>query len=184
MLAYVYLAGQVVIRIALYAGVVVTEQDVLLVTVGQMAVSVVVYAVSCSWLVRARRRSASSNPHYRYLHKRPWVWMAWVIPVVNFVVPYRVVRDVHTAVVGRDSYTVADADPEHEAMFKAWWAAWLVNVFGTWAANGMEGWDGALWLDGIALLGCWVALLGWTTIVRQISHAEHRHQARPTRTER
>ena len=84
-------------------------------------VSLALWIITCSWLSTARRNSellSITTPHAR---AGQWVWLGWIVPIVQFWFPYQVVRDILKA--------------SHRGIVPAglqlpiWWACWLIPQF-------------------------------------------------------
>ncbi|MFS3130671.1 DUF4328 domain-containing protein [Nocardioides sp. Bht2] len=73
--------------------------------------------LTCLWLYECRRRVDLLAPWVPQRRSTAWVWLAWLVPVVNLWFPYQVIRDVR-----RGSYP-------HQRIgsgLVGWWlAAWL-----------------------------------------------------------
>ncbi|MEV3966847.1 DUF4328 domain-containing protein [Streptomyces sp. NPDC050698] len=72
------------------------------------------------WLDRMRdnaRALSGAEPRYAYL----WLWLGWVVPVVNLWIPRGLVADVHRSVF-----------PERPlpAVVNWWWGLWLAGLAG------------------------------------------------------
>ncbi|MFJ5997046.1 DUF4328 domain-containing protein [Streptomyces sp. NPDC092370] len=72
------------------------------------------------WLDRMRdnaRALSGAEPRYSY----PWLWLGWIVPVVNLWIPRGLVADVHRSVF-----------PEHRlpAVVNGWWGLWLAGLAG------------------------------------------------------
>ncbi|MFJ8592308.1 DUF4328 domain-containing protein [Streptomyces sp. NPDC093598] len=72
------------------------------------------------WLDRVRDNAkALSGAAPRYSH--PWLWLGWIVPVVNLWIPRGLVADVHRSVF-----------PERRlpAVVNWWWGLWLAGLAG------------------------------------------------------
>ncbi|MFF6913672.1 DUF4328 domain-containing protein [Streptomyces sp. NPDC012466] len=72
------------------------------------------------WLDRMRDNAkalSGAEPRYSY----PWLWLGWIVPVVNLWIPRGLVADVHRSVF-----------PERRlpAVVNWWWGLWLAGLAG------------------------------------------------------
>ncbi|GAB2460022.1 DUF4328 domain-containing protein [Xylanimonas ulmi] len=117
------------------------------------------FVVTCGWLSAARAfaQAASEVGHVR---GGVWVWLGWVVPIVNLWFPYQVVRDV-----------AAGTGVRPRATLGLWWGCWLaamllgnVEAFGAQTASR---------LDVAADLGATAATLAafalWARVVRAVA---------------
>ncbi|MET7694569.1 DUF4328 domain-containing protein [Streptomyces sp. NPDC005483] len=73
------------------------------------------------WLARSRRNAQELSPQAS-LPSRGWTIGAWFIPVVNFFVPRRFVRDIGRA-------TSASWAPKRDTtLVNLWWIAWITHA--------------------------------------------------------
>jgi hypothetical protein len=89
------------------------------------------------WQDRARANSDALGL-YRSRWGQTWLVLAWIIPVLNFWAPLRIVSDLWR---GSDAELPRDRWPR-PGIVPAWWAAWLCyNLGGPWSeakATGVE----------------------------------------------
>ncbi|MFE7897173.1 DUF4328 domain-containing protein [Streptomyces sp. NPDC057424] len=72
------------------------------------------------WLDRMRDNAkALSGAEHRYGY--PWLWLGWIVPVVNLWIPRGVVADVHRSVF---------PDRRLPAVVNWWWGLWLAGLAG------------------------------------------------------
>ncbi|MGA5203257.1 MULTISPECIES: DUF4328 domain-containing protein [Streptomyces] len=72
------------------------------------------------WLDRMRDNAkalSGAEPRYGYL----WLWLGWIVPVVNLWIPRGVVADVHRSVF---------PDRRLPAVVNWWWGLWLAGLAG------------------------------------------------------
>ncbi|MFI6855588.1 DUF4328 domain-containing protein [Streptomyces sp. NPDC050416] len=84
------------------------------------AVTVVCALVFLSWLDRVRdnaRALSGAEPRYAYL----WLFLGWVVPVVNLWIPRGIVADAHRSVF---------PDRPLPAVVNWWWGLWLAGLAG------------------------------------------------------
>ncbi|MFD9982293.1 DUF4328 domain-containing protein [Streptomyces massasporeus] len=84
------------------------------------AVTAVCVLVFLYWLDQVRDNAkalSGTAPRYGY----PWLWLGWIVPVVNLWIPRGVVADVHRSVF-----------PERRlpAVVNWWWGLWLAGLAG------------------------------------------------------
>lgn len=142
-----------------------------------LAAMLLAYAATVAWLWPARVTSEALMPGYRHRLGRPWVALGWVVPVVSFWFPLRVVRDIWVASALRN---LGDRPP-----WALWWWPWvgfyaldnLAQVL-TWRADRVPDWVG--WLGTVHLLSAaclLVSLVGWARVVRAVVAAQRRPDA-------
>jgi hypothetical protein len=84
------------------------------------AVTVVCALVFLSWLDRVRDNArALSGQDARYTHL--WLFLGWIVPVVNLWIPRGMVADVHRSVF---------PDRRLPAVVNWWWGLWLAGLAG------------------------------------------------------
>ncbi|MFC9680534.1 DUF4328 domain-containing protein [Streptomyces sp. NPDC056948] len=84
------------------------------------AVTVVCALVFLLWLDRVRdnaRALSGKEPRYQYL----WLFLGWIVPVVNLWIPRGMVADVHGSVF---------PDRRLPAVVNWWWGLWLAGLCG------------------------------------------------------
>ncbi|MFE8962443.1 DUF4328 domain-containing protein [Streptomyces iakyrus] len=84
------------------------------------AVTAVCVIVFLLWLDRMRDNAkalSGTDPRYGY----SWIWVGWIVPVVNLWIPRGIVADVHRSVF-----------PERRlpAVVNWWWGLWLAGLAG------------------------------------------------------
>ncbi|MEU0167482.1 DUF4328 domain-containing protein [Streptomyces iakyrus] len=84
------------------------------------AVTAVCVIVFLLWLDRMRDNAkalSGTDPRYGYR----WIWVGWIVPVVNLWIPRGIVADVHRSVF-----------PERRlpAVVNWWWGLWLAGLAG------------------------------------------------------
>lgn len=83
-------------------------------------VTVVCALAFLSWLDRVRdnaRALSGAEPRYAYF----WLWLGWVVPVVNLWIPRGIVADAHRSVF---------PDRRLPAVVNWWWGLWLAGLVG------------------------------------------------------
>ncbi|TKK90226.1 DUF4328 domain-containing protein [Herbidospora galbida] len=76
-----------------------------------------------AWLFRVRANAEALAPHVKQRLGRPWLVLAWIVPIVSFWFPKQIVDDVWTA-----------SDPQQRkpgGLAMAWWVTWVLAVFGS-----------------------------------------------------
>jgi hypothetical protein len=138
---------------AIFSGIV-THPPILVL----LAYGAVYYAVSSLWLHRSRKFATAVNPYHSQRLGAAWVWLGWLVPIVNFWFPYLVVRDIKAATDGGD---------QGKSTVVWWW--WLSIAAGVLSQR-----DGAFFavLSAIAAL---VGLRYWLSIVTAIANAQQGH---------
>jgi hypothetical protein len=126
---------------------------------------VCVWVVTCVWLTRARQNALVLQPDGRQRRAEAWIWLGWILPVINFWFPKQVVDDVIGA-------TAAGAGVPR-LRTGLWWAAWLGSVLlgGAQAALSLYPPNDSLH-RAIGLTEAIVTVVGlvlWIRIVRWIS---------------
>jgi hypothetical protein len=85
-----------------------------------LLVEIGVWVVTALWLTRVRQNALLLNPRGQR-RSEAWVWLAWIIPIVNFWFPKQLVDDALS--------TTAWARGEQRRIGTAsWWTAWLVSL--------------------------------------------------------
>ena len=74
------------------------------------------WVIGCLWLTRVRQNVVVLRQYDRR-RSEVWVWLGWVIPIVNFWFPFQVVHD-----AVRSTAAAARVQPIGTRL---WWAAWL-----------------------------------------------------------
>jgi hypothetical protein len=123
-----------------------------------------VWVVTAIWLTRVRQNALVLRPGGQR-RSESWVWLGWVIPVVNLWFPKQIVDDTlaaGAAVTGRPRPGTG-----------LWWTAWIVMSLLTavqatltvFAPN-----DGVRWsILLVNVVATSLGLLSWIRIVRRIS---------------
>lgn len=139
-----------------------------------LLVEIVAWVLVCLWLTRVRRNAMVLQPH-RPRHSDAWIWLGWVIPVVNLWFPKQILDDVIAA--------TAQATGMPRLRTGWWWTAWLVStLFGVVLAvsallppnDGVHGLLVALYAVVTTIAG-----LLWIRIVRTLSVAQDAQVAKP-----
>lgn len=76
--------------------------------------TLVTIGVFITWVYNARINAESLNPEIQHRHSRVWVWLGWLVPVVNLWYPKQVAEDIWRT-VGPPSRTISK-----------WWTAYLL----------------------------------------------------------
>ncbi|CAM3389550.1 DUF4328 domain-containing protein [Nocardioides dubius] len=79
--------------------------------------ALVAYILTCLWLFECRARVEALAPQIPQRRSKIWVWLCWIVPVVNLWFPYQVVRDLR-----RGSHP--GRNPSN-ALVGWWLAAWI-----------------------------------------------------------
>lgn len=130
------------------------------------------YVVTCLWLRRARQAAVVIAPAVVQRRAAPWIWLGWLIPVVNFWFPYQVVRDVRRASAG-------PLGPEPSLRpLTTWWVAWVVWLLFDQVANRLVPSAGVPderlvsqlgWVEQVVTVALLVATAAWLRLVREIA---------------
>jgi Domain of unknown function (DUF4328) len=125
---------------------------------------VAVWVVTALWLTRIRQNAVVLQPGGQR-RSETWVWLGWVIPIVNFWFPKQLIDDALRA--------TAWATGTKPPRTGFWWAAWIMMAVlgGVQAAATLLPPDDSLHLtvtlvDAIVTV---VALVLWIRIVRRLS---------------
>jgi len=125
---------------------------------------VAVWVVTSLWLTQVRQNALVLRPGGQR-RSESWVWLGWVIPIVNFWFPLQIIRDTVAA--------TAEAGGERPIRTGPWWAAWLLMM-----VSGIAAGLGTLLppndvthriLTGVEALLVILAVTLWIRIVRYIS---------------
>ncbi|MFC4531244.1 DUF4328 domain-containing protein [Sphaerisporangium dianthi] len=92
---------------------------------GVLAVAAAVYIV---WLFRARA-NAEGLSWVQHRHGRPWLVVAWVVPIANLFVPRRIIDDIWLSSRPGPPPDGRRAERPSWLVF-LWWTAYLVYFFG------------------------------------------------------
>lgn len=139
-----------------------------------LLVEVAVWVLACLWLTRVRQNAMVLRPHRPRLSDA-WIWLSWVVPVVNLWFPKQIVDDVLGA--------TAAATGKPRLRTGLWWTFWLASlVCGIALAattllppnDGVHA--GLVAVDAVVTV---VALLLWIRIVHQLSATQDALVGRP-----
>lgn len=86
--------------------------------VGFVASALACGVALAAWLHLAHRSDRLSA--YRRRHRSVWAWLGWLVPLVNLVIPPRVLNDVRRASQPEDH-------PPARGLLGAWWACVLLG---------------------------------------------------------
>ncbi|WP_193608388.1 DUF4328 domain-containing protein [Nocardioides lijunqiniae] len=86
---------------------------------------VTAWVLTCVWLMKARDNAFLLSPGIRQRRGTAWLWLGWVVPFANFVVPFHVVSDVLRASEQRSRGNTSGT-----ALVGWWWACWLAILIG------------------------------------------------------
>ncbi|WP_125775245.1 DUF4328 domain-containing protein [Antribacter gilvus] len=87
----------------------------LLVSLSFLPVEISAVVVVGFWLTESRRLAERMSPGYRHRKHIAFLWLGWVLPIVELWYPYLGVRDVHRATVGPTARGCG-----------LWWTSYLV----------------------------------------------------------
>ena len=62
-----------------------------------LVIEIAAGVVTVVWLWKSRTFAEAVSPGWPHARSRVWVWLGWIVPIVAFVFPYQVVRDVRAA---------------------------------------------------------------------------------------
>ena len=130
-----------------------------------LLIEIGIWVVTALWLTRVRQNALVLNPRGQR-RSEAWVWLAWIIPIVNFWFPKQLVDDALD--------TTAWARGEKGRIGTAgWWTAWLmmlafsvVQAFASFFPPNDGLHLGLTLLDTVVTL---IALALWIRIVRRLS---------------
>lgn len=127
-------------------------------------VEVAAWVVVCLWLSRARQNAVALRPNGQR-RSEIWVWLGWIVPIVQWWFPRMIVKDTIAA--------TADASGRPGPGVNWWWLCWL----GSSLFSGLQ--FGCSFLEPnstrhavLAVIGAIVTLFAvtlWVRIVRWIS---------------
>jgi Domain of unknown function (DUF4328) len=129
-----------------------------------LLVEVGLWVTTALWLTRVRQNALVLNP-YGQRRSEVWVWLAWLVPVVNLWFPKQVVDDALSA--------TASAGGRRRPGTALWWTAWLLaaglnltqfllNLFPPNRTRHAV-------VAGLCIVVIAVALASWLRIVRWVS---------------
>jgi uncharacterized protein DUF4328 len=126
-----------------------------------LLVGIATFVLAGCWLALARRNADRIAPEQQRRSKG-WVWLSWIVPIVNLWFPKQVIDDVWRSTV-RDP-----AQPRTEW----WWGTFIAAVALTWLS--------LLLMPSMGWVVSWVLVAGMTTVaapfwirvVQTISHAQ------------
>jgi hypothetical protein len=131
--------------------------------------AVTAYGATCFWLARSRYFAQVHAPEFPHVRGGTAVWLGWLLPVVDWLFPYQVVRDVRIATSrGRRA----------GGLLVLWWLPWLVFTLATdwgWTSGRMSDPPTAYYV--MRSTGLCLALGPWLVVVRQLG-ADQRELAR------
>lgn len=136
---------------------------------------VAAYVFTGIWLWRVRYNADLLAPD-RQRRTKVWIWLSWIVPIVNLWFPKQVIDDAWRATIDEKPETVP------------WWPAWLCVVIVGWlgsnvffavaslkpqndpaSATGII----ASISHGIFALSLWIAAGFWSKVVRTVSDAQN-----------
>ncbi len=135
--------------------------------------TIAVFVVACVWLSRSRELATAVQPRATQARGPAWVWLGWIVPVVNLWFPLQVVRDIRAA-------TGAVPDRSRSARGLGWWwCCWVVALLAENVSVNVDG-DDVLrtQLDALALVATVVGYALWVRVVRDLT-ARQEAVARP-----
>ena len=139
-----------------------------------LLVEIVVWVMACLWLTRVRRNAMVLRPH-RPRRSDVWIWLGWVIPVVQLWFPKQILDDALGA--------TAQATGMPRIRTGWWWTAWVLSwLLGVALAvttvlppnDGVHATLVALYAVVMAVAG-----LLWIRIVHKMSLAQDAQLAKP-----
>jgi len=81
-----------------------------------VATGLLAVATTSGWLWTVRR-NVEQIDRAGQRRRRIWVWLAWLVPIINYWYPFQIVRD------------VGESSQRPKLPYRSWWAAWVVAVF-------------------------------------------------------
>ncbi|WP_134738663.1 DUF4328 domain-containing protein [Nocardioides sp. 503] len=151
---------------------------------GLLAV-VTAWVLTCVWLMKARDNAFLLSPGIRQRRGTAWLWLGWLVPFANVVVPFQVVSDVL-----RGSEQRSRGAKGETALLGWWWACWLVILVGGRIHSRML--DGVGTVNGfsadavrnVAVVLALLTVAGivlWGLVVRRVVDAQGRAELPATR---
>jgi hypothetical protein len=139
-----------------------------------LLVEIVAWVVGCLWITRVRHNAMVLQPH-QPRRSEVWIWLGWVIPIVQLWFPKQIIDDVIAAT------SQATGMPRLRTGW--WWAAWL----STWVlglvlavATVLPPNDGVhAVLAALYAVATTVAALLWIRIVGTVSAAQDAQVTKP-----
>lgn len=127
-------------------------------------VTIAVFVVACVWLSRSRELATAVQPRATHARRPVWVWLGWIVPVVNLWFPLQVVRDIRAA-------TGAVPDRSRSARGLGWWwCCWVVALLAENVSLNVDGQDVLrTQLDAVALVATVVGYALWVRVVRDLT---------------
>ena len=81
-----------------------------------VATALLAVATTGGWL-SAVRRNVEQIDRGGQRRRRIWVWLAWMVPIVNYWYPFQIVRD------------LGESSQQPKLPYRSWWAAWVIAFF-------------------------------------------------------
>lgn len=143
--------------------------------IAETALFLVAIVAFLVWLFRVRANAEVLAPgHHR--RGKPWLIFGWVVPIVNLWFPKQIVDDIWSA-----SSRVARSP---RGLFHAWWAAWLIGVWGARVASrlllradDLQTIADAARFDAISNVLMLIAAVLAIGIIRKITTAQEGHRS-------
>jgi hypothetical protein len=146
---------------------------------------VTAWVLTCVWLMKARDNAFLLSPGTRQRRGTAWLWLGWVVPFANFVVPFQVVSDVL-----RGSEQRSRGNTSGSALQGWWWACWLSIVVlgrihsrmlnGVGTVNGSSA-DAVRNVAAALVLLIVAGLVLWGLLVRRVVDSQARAELPATR---
>jgi hypothetical protein len=125
------------------------------------------------WIHRVVRNAAVLGPAPKTSPREAVV--AWFIPVVAYVWPYRIVRELYATTAWRGEHVAGDWLESAPWLFPVWWLTWIVaQISGNMSfrhslSDNPASVELATTIDRVALPFTVIAALGATAVVRSIT---------------
>ena len=134
-------------------------------------ISLVAYVVAgitfMVWMSQARLNSDAITSAHQHRYTKMWVFVGWLIPFANLVLPHIVMQDIWRG-SDRTQPMVGLQQRAKSGLINAWWACFLVYVVASGLSARTYGENAAL-LSTLSTVAAIAAALVVVRIIRQIN---------------
>ena len=81
-----------------------------------LAAGLIALVTTGLWLWKVRR-NVDQIDRADQRHRRIWIWLGWLVPIMNYWFPLQIVRD------------VGESSQRPRLPYRSWWAAWVIGFF-------------------------------------------------------